>query len=137
MKKLINDHRKKTRGCPASNVTFTADVSFPLSGRHVSDGGLFVLDKSCLAILNQSLLYIKALHCQTSEKSKHSALRTQFPNAVIKGCLFHWKQCLLRRFRKLHGYADNELMKTNLHVVYGLAFVPVGDVSIGWTCLKS
>ena len=28
-------------------------------------------------------------------------------------------------------------MKSNLHAVYGLAFVPVDDVSIGWTCLKS
>ena len=73
MKKPINDHRKKTRGCPASNETFTANVSFPLSGRDDSDGGLFVLDESCLAILNKSLLYSysKALHCQTSEKSEH------------------------------------------------------------------
>ena len=71
------------------------------------------------------------------EKSEHSALRTQFPIVVIKGCLFHWKQFLLRRFRKLPGYADNESMKSNLHAVYGLAFVPVDDVSIGWTCLKS
>ena len=28
-------------------------------------------------------------------------------------------------------------MKSNLHVVYELAFVPVDDVSIGWTSLKS
>ena len=27
-------------------------------------------------------------------------------------------------------------MKSNLHAVYGLAFVPVDDVSNGWTCLK-
>jgi hypothetical protein len=70
------------------------------------------------------------------EKSEHSALRSQFPNALIKGCLFHWKQCLLRRFRKIPGYTENELMKSNLHAVYGLAFVPVDDVGIGWTCLK-
>ena len=71
------------------------------------------------------------------EKSEHSGLRTHFPNAAIKGCLFHWKQCLLRKFRKLPGYLDNELMKSALHAVYGLAFVPVDDVSIGWTFLKS
>ena len=28
-------------------------------------------------------------------------------------------------------------MKSNLHAVYGLTFVPVDDVSIAWTCLKS
>ena len=55
------------------------------------------------------------------EKSEHSALRSQFPNALIKGCLFHWKQCLLRKFRKIPGYTENELMKSNLHAVYGLA----------------
>ena len=27
-------------------------------------------------------------------------------------------------------------MKSNLHAVYGLAFVPVDYVSIGWTCIK-
>ena len=210
MKKIINDYRKKTRGCPASTATCTADVTFPLSRRDESDGGLFVLDdvttpagkrivafssESCLAILNQahevtyidgtfktspkhfkqiwivrghigtacvplmyfliedksSPSYSKALeliktHCPDFdsavfmvdfEKSEHSALLTQFPNAIIKGCLFHWKQCLLRRFRKLPGYAGNELMKSNLHAVYGLAFVPVDDVSVGWTCIKS
>ena len=28
-------------------------------------------------------------------------------------------------------------MKSNLQSVYGLAFVPVDDVSVGWTCIKS
>ena len=43
MKKLINDYRKKKRGCPASTATCTADVQIPLSNRDDSDGGLFVL----------------------------------------------------------------------------------------------
>ena len=29
------------------------------------------------------------------------------------------------------------MMKASLHAVYGLAFVPVPDVRVGWTCLKS
>ena len=71
------------------------------------------------------------------EKSEHIAIRTHLPNSVIKGCLFHLKQCLLRRFRRISGYTDNEMMKASLHAVYGLAFAPVQDVSVVWTCLKS
>lgn len=29
------------------------------------------------------------------------------------------------------------MLKSTLHAVYGLAFVPVTDVSFGWTCIKS
>ena len=43
MKKLINDYRKKTRGCPASSATCAQDVVIPLSQRQDSQGGLFVL----------------------------------------------------------------------------------------------
>ena len=67
---------------------------------------------------------------------EHSAIRIHYHNAIIKGCSFHWKQCLLRRFRKLTGYADNELMKSDLHVVYGQAFVPIDDVCLGWNLVK-
>ena len=211
MKKLMNDFRRKTRGCPASTATCAQDVSIPLSNREDSEGGLFVLEdlttqnnKRIVAfsselsfmVLNQihnsifmdgtfktspkhfkqiwilrgnvdnltcvpltyfliedksSTSYSESLnivknHCPEFssltfmvdfEKSEHIAIRNHFPNAIIKGCLFHWKQCLLRRFRKIKNYADNELMKTSLHSIYGLAFVPVQDVMVGWTCLKS
>ena len=70
------------------------------------------------------------------EKAEHSAIKAHFPNALIKGCLFHWKQSLLRRFRKLPDYSDNEMMKACLNAVYGLAFVPVSDVDLGWNFLK-
>ena len=65
------------------------------------------------------------------EKTEHSATIIHFHDAIIKGCLFHWKQCLLRRLRKLTGYADNELMQSDLHAVYGLAFMPIDDVCLG------
>ena len=91
------------------------------------------------------------------EKTENSAIRTHFHNTIIKGCLFHCKQRLLRRFRKITGCADNlvdyvypallimgrivgqannELMKSDLHAVYGLAFVPINDVCLGWNLLK-
>ena len=59
------------------------------------------------------------------ENTEHSAIRSHFIDAFIRACLFHWKQCLLRRFRKIDGYSDNELMRSDLHSVFGLAFVQV------------
>ena len=68
MKKLINDYRKKTRGCPASSATCAQDVVIPLSQRQDSQGGLLLLgdvsapngkgivalsSELCLAVLNQ------------------------------------------------------------------------------------
>ena len=71
------------------------------------------------------------------ETGEHSAVRSVFPTAVIKGCLFHFKQCLMRKFVKLPGYSDNELMKSDLSAVYVLAFLPVHDVITGWNEIKA
>ena len=70
------------------------------------------------------------------EKAEHSAIRSHFIDAIIKGCLFHWKQCLNRKFKAVVGYEDNELLRNDLHTVFGLAFVPVDDVLHGWSLLK-
>ena len=43
------------------------------------------------------------------EKAEHSAIRSHFIDAIIKGCLFYWKQCLNRKFSAVVGYVDNEL----------------------------
>ena len=59
------------------------------------------------------------------ELAEHTAFRTifpniilqGFPNIILQGCLFHYKQCLYRRFA-------------------GLAFVPVHDVQMTWNDLK-
>ena len=71
------------------------------------------------------------------ETGEHSAIRAVFPTAVIKGCLFHFKQCIMRKYMKLPGYSENELMKSDLSAVYGLAFLPVHDVIIGWNLIKA
>ena len=70
------------------------------------------------------------------EKAEHSAIRSHFIDSIIKGCLFHWKQCLHRKFKAVVGYEDNELLRNDLHTVFGLAFVPVDDVLHGWSLLK-
>ena len=70
------------------------------------------------------------------EKAEHSVIRSHFIDAIIKGCLFYWKQCLNRKFKAVVGYEDNELLRNYLHTVFGLAFVPVDDVLHGWSLLK-
>ena len=45
----------------------------------------------------------------------------------LRGCLFHLKQCLRRKFKNITGYSVDELLRSGLHV-YGLAFLPVCDV---------
>ena len=68
-------------------------------------------DTTCLSY--STALDILKLHCPDFdsesfmvdfEKAEHSAIRSQFINALIKGCLFHWKQCLRRKFTKIAGY---------------------------------
>ena len=70
------------------------------------------------------------------EKAEHSAIRSHFIDAIIKGCLFHWKQCLNMKFKAVVGYVDNELLRNDLHTVFGLALVSVEDVFHGWSLLK-
>ena len=64
------------------------------------------------------------------EKAEHSAIRSRFLDALIRlrGCLFHLKQCLPRKFKNITGYSVDELLRSDLHNVYGLAFLPVCDV---------
>ena len=35
-------------------------------------------------------------------------------DAIIKGCLFHWKKCLNTKFKAVVGYVDNELLRNDL-----------------------
>ena len=70
------------------------------------------------------------------EKAEQAAIRSHFADSLVKGCLFHWFQCLNRKFKAVAGYSDNELLHMDLHIVFGLAFVPVDDVLHAWSLIK-
>ena len=57
------------------------------------------------------------------EIAEHQAVREQFPNAMLRGCLFHWKQFLIRRFQTVPSYRNNTTVKETLHSFFGLTFV--------------
>ena len=70
------------------------------------------------------------------EQAEHQAIREGFLNASIQGCLFHWKQCLVRHFDKIPTYRKDVNMRENLHSIFGLAFIPEDDVVASWAELK-
>ena len=65
------------------------------------------------------------------EQTEHQAIREGF-----QGCLFHWKQCLVRHFDKIPTYMNDVSVRENLHSIFGLAFIPEDDVVASWAELK-
>ena len=72
------------------------------------------------------------------ETSEHSAIRSNYPNSTIHGCLFHLKQAVIRHFKAaLPAYGANALLRSDFCSFFGLAFVPVADTETCWRLLKN
>ena len=64
----------------------------------------------------------------------HRAIRNNYPNATIHGCLFHWKQAIIRHYTSvLPNYGTDHVLRSDFCAVFGLAFVPI---ALCWTLLK-
>ena len=71
------------------------------------------------------------------ETAEHLAIREQFPNATIHGCLFHFKQAIIRHYKTvLPAYGTDGVLISDFCAVFGLAFVPVADIEPCWILLK-
>ena len=70
------------------------------------------------------------------EIAERSAIKELFPGTKLRGCFFHWKQCLIRKFKVVKGYPRDLTVRENLHCLFGLAFVPEPDVPGCWDMLK-
>ena len=57
-----------------------------------------------------------------------------FPNSTTRGCMFHFNQAQTQRFQKIPDSTSDEVL---LASVYGLPFLPIGDVLDAWTELKT
>lgn len=78
--------------------------------------------------------------CETAmldfEKAEHSSINDVFPGTQLRGCFFHWKQCLIRKFGAVKGYPQDYSIREHLHSLFGLAFVPESDVPGCWQVMK-
>lgn len=64
------------------------------------------------------------------ETAEHNAFAATYPNAARRGCLFHFTQCHLRKFKLMDGFPDNEVLRSLLISVYGLPFLPIELVTL-------
>lgn len=65
------------------------------------------------------------------EKSSILACQEVFPQAQIKGCLFHFRQCLSRHIQQCSlrlAYGEDAELAHNVKMLYALAFVPPNKV---------
>ena len=62
------------------------------------------------------------------EKALHHAIAEEFPNAIINGCLFHWKQAIRRKIREL-GF-EEPVIDRFMHrsVLETLTVIPPKDI---------
>uniref|UniRef100_A0A0A9YET0 Mitochondrial ubiquitin ligase activator of nfkb 1-A n=1 Tax=Lygus hesperus TaxID=30085 RepID=A0A0A9YET0_LYGHE len=68
------------------------------------------------------------------ESSLRSALRNKLPDAVLKGCWFHYAQAIIRKVRS-SGYSpllgENCEFKNGIQVIIALPLLPVDDIRAG------
>ena len=60
-----------------------------------------------------------------------------FHNSTIRGCMFHFNPAQMRRFQKIPDSTSDEVIQVLLSSIYGLHFLPIGDVLDAWTELKT
>lgn len=65
------------------------------------------------------------------EMSSILACRKVFPQAILKGCLFHFKQCIWRHIENISldsAYGNDADLAHHINMLYALAFVPANEV---------
>lgn len=61
------------------------------------------------------------------EMAAMNAIRRTFTASVLKGCLFHFTQCLYRKMQKAHlqtRYAEDPDFSLKMRMLFALAFLP-------------
>lgn len=65
------------------------------------------------------------------ERAAQNAIIQVFPNVTVKGCLFHYGQCIWRKIQE-YGlqllYTEDENIRFSIEKLIALAFLPVADV---------
>ena len=69
------------------------------------------------------------------ERAAIKSFQKYFPNATIKGCLFHFGQALHKKLKKLQLselYQNNQEFKGWIRLIFALALIPLASVMKGW-----
>jgi len=69
------------------------------------------------------------------ELASHNAVNHIYPSCLIIGCLFHFKQAILRQVRKKglqESYTHDEQFKGILNKMFALVYVPVEHLTAVW-----
>ena len=74
------------------------------------------------------------------ETGLRNAISTTWPNAAIRGCYFHSKQCLWRNFDRLGLTSQYQVVRSDIRRSFqnigALPFLPIEDVLDAWIELK-
>ena len=74
------------------------------------------------------------------ELGLRNAVRSIWPGATLRGCYFHFTQCLWRRFAQSDLVPEYQVPGSDVRkafkMVGALPFVPLGDVEMAWRHLK-
>ena len=62
------------------------------------------------------------------EKALHNVIRIEFPTAIVKDCLFHWKQAIGRKIRDLKFDKPIDKRMMTRYVLETLTIVPVDEI---------
>eukprot|EP00116_Pleurobrachia_bachei_P004080 sb/3464342/ len=71
------------------------------------------------------------------ETPMHNAVKELFPTTKLQGCLFHLFQAWRRHLCKIPGWASNGQLRTDIHVIFGLPFLPESEIIPAWNKIKS
>ena len=69
------------------------------------------------------------------ERAAIKSFQKYFPNAKIKGCLFHFGQALYKKLKKLQLselYQNNQIFKRWIRLIFALALIPTANLMEGW-----
>ena len=66
-------------------------------------------------------------------------LKLVFPLAEIKGCLFHYSQCIWRKVQNcglVNAYKNNKDVRDTIKRISALPFLPIDDITDAWIFIQ-
>ena len=74
------------------------------------------------------------------ERALQNAVLSAWPSTTIRGCYFHFKQCLWRRFAQSDLVPEYQVLgsqiRKSFQMIGALPFLPLDDMNRAWRLLK-